>query len=90
MPRQTWIMGSEDHDEDFVDPASGNFYQVGNITDAVEAESRTNAEGGSVIWNDAPMDDSPYEVEPGQKFVIGEFEIDSQGVQYQPKGRNDD
>ena len=86
MPRQTWIMESDDHEEDFIDPASGHSYQVGNITDAVEAESRALEEGGEVIWNDASIDTSVvYEVDSGQKFTIAEFELDSQGVQYQGK-----
>jgi hypothetical protein len=86
MPKQTWIMESNDKDGDFSDIGSHNTYQVGNITDAVEAEARAIEEGGNVIWNEASVDPTvPYEVEAGQKFVIGEFERDSQGVQYQPK-----
>jgi len=86
MPRQTWILESDDKDGDFSDTGSHNTYQVGNITDAVEAESRAIEEGGEAIWNDASIDPSvSYEVESGQKFTIAEFELDSQGVQYQPK-----
>lgn len=86
MPRQTWIMESDNHDEDFTDPASGHSYQVGNITDAVEAESRALEQGGEAIWNDASIDSSsPYQVDSGQQFTIAEFELDSQGVQYQSK-----
>jgi hypothetical protein len=86
MPKQTWIMESDDKDGNFSDIGSHNIYQVGNVTDAVEAEARAIEEGGNAIWNEAAIDPTvPYEVESGQKFVIGEFELDSQGVQYQPK-----
>ncbi|KAM3107295.1 hypothetical protein [Phormidesmis sp. 146-33] len=84
MPRQTWILESDDKDGDFSAIGSQNTYQVGNLTDAVEAESRTIEEGGETVWNDAPIDSrNVYEVESGQKFTIAEFELDSQGVQYQ-------
>lgn len=86
MTKQLWIMESGDKDGDFSDTGSHNTYQVGNLTDAVEAESNAIEQGANVIWNESPIDPSlPYEVEAGQKFVIGEFELDSQGVQYQPK-----
>lgn len=90
MPRHTYIMESDGHDDDFIDPNSGYSYQVGNITDAVEAESRANEQGGEAIWYNSSIDPSvPYEVESGQKFVIAEFDLDSQGVHYQPKGGNE-
>lgn len=86
MPGQTWIMENNGKDGDFSDVASQNTYQVGNVTDAVEAEATAISQGGEAIWASASIDPSvPYEVESGQTFVIGEFEFDSQGVQYQPK-----
>ena len=88
MPRQTWIFESDDKDGDFSDTGSHNTYRVGNVTDAVEAETEANNQGGEAIWFNGSIDpDTPYEVEAGQKFAIGEFDLDSQGVHYQPKGR---
>ena len=65
---------------DFSDTASHHTYQVGNITDAVEAESRALETGGDPVWMDAKIDGSEYEIEQNQKFTIAEFELDSQGV----------
>lgn len=86
MSREVWIMESDGKSGDFSDVASQNTFQVGNLTDAVEAEAKAIEEGAEPIWYNAPVDRSvPYEVESGQTFIIGEFETDSQGVQYQPK-----
>lgn len=84
MPKQTWIPEDDSKAGDFSDVASQNTYQAGNVTDAVEAEATAIAQGGEAIWTGALIDPSvPYEVQSGQTFVIGEFELDSQGVQYQ-------
>lgn len=86
MPKQTWIMESDDKDGDFSDIASQHTYQVGNVTDATAAEADAIAQGSEAIWIDAAVDpNASYDVAPGQTFVIAEFELDSQGVQYQPK-----
>lgn len=68
------------------DTGSHNTYQVGNLTDAVEAETAANERGDRVEWMDAPVDArDTYNVEPGQQFTMSRTEEDHQGVNHEPR-----
>jgi hypothetical protein len=70
----------------FSDVKSHNTYQNGNLTDAVEAETKALLQGTPVTWLDAPvLESDPYNVEPGQQFNHVVLSRDSQGVEYQSK-----
>lgn len=85
--QKAWIGEARNAEQgDFCDSESRHEYQVGNITDAVDAETEALAAGGEAVWLDASIDPNvPYEVQPGQNFVIHRTQEDGQGNNYSPR-----
>lgn len=80
---KTWIWEDNSKSGDFSNLESRHEYQHGNITDAVEAETKELDSGGEAIWWNASIDPNrAVEVKPGQGFNIYESSEDSQGVDY--------
>jgi hypothetical protein len=81
---KAWIGETQNNEQgDFCDTDSKHEYQVGNLTDAVEAETEAVEAGGKAIWVDAAVDESlPYDIEGGQTFVIHRTQEDGQGNNY--------